>query len=106
MKFKFLLATSDTNYNIYFYSATIFINAATVKVDFGRDLRVSAGGSHVNFRSDFTAVPRITGLSIKNGIIGFPVMNNMAVSGADIFVYDKDGVAIGTADVDWEVKGS
>lgn len=106
LKFKFNLATSDTNHNIYFYSATIFINAATVKVDFGRDLRVSASGSHVNFRSDFTAVPRITGLSIKNGIIGFPVMNNMLASGADIFVYDKDGAAIGTADVDWEVKGS
>ncbi len=106
LKFKSLLATSDSNNNIYFYSGTIFVNAPTVKVDYGRNLLVSASGTHVTFRGDFTAVPRVTSLNIVNGIKGRPYSNNVAMSGMDIYVADKDDVLIGTARIDWEVKGS
>jgi len=106
LKFKYILSTSNSNHNVYFHSGTIFVNAPTVKVDYGRNLLISASGSHVTFRGDFTAVPRVTSLNIVNGIKGRPYSNNVAISGMDIYVADKDDVLIGTARVDWEVKGS
>lgn len=106
VKFKYILATSDTNHNIYWYSATIFINAATVKTDYGRDLLVGASGTAVNFRSDFTAAPRITGLAIKNNIIGIVYAENVTATGMTIHVVNTSGVGIGTGEVDWEVRGS
>lgn len=106
VKFKFILATSDTAHNIYWYASTIFINAAVTKTDFGRDLTISAGGTPVVFRGDFTAAPRITGLSIKNNIKGVVYAENVTASGMTIHVCDLSGTGIGTASIDWEVKGS
>lgn len=106
LKFKFLLATSDTDHNLYWYSATIFANAATTKTDFGRDILVAAGGTAVVFRGDFTSAPRITGLTIKNGVLGIPYVSDVTVSGMTIHVANLSGAGIGTAEVDWEVRGS
>lgn len=105
--FKYLLATSDTDHNINFYGATIFVNAANVKVDFGRDLLIAVGGTTILFRDDFTAEPRITGLNVSNGILGLIQVTSKSQTQMVIKVYDPVAEAyIGTAEIDWEVKGS
>lgn len=107
VKFKYLLAGDGTN-QIYFYEGTIFLNAAIVKVDFGRDVAIDAGGTAIVFRDDFTAIPRISSLAIKNGIVGVIeiVSGSLTASGMTVKVRNLSGTAIGTAEIDWEVKGS
>lgn len=106
IRFRYTLSTADTDHNVYFYAGTLTINAPEIKVDFGRDLAVAIGGSHIVFRNDFTLPPRVTGLNIVNGIKGRPFADNVDEDGMDVYVVDKDDSLIGTAEVDWEVKGS
>ena len=40
-----------------------------------------------------------------NGIIGMPIVSNKTTTQCDIKVYDRNGAAIGTAEVDIDVKG-
>jgi hypothetical protein len=105
LKFKYLLVTSNANYGVEWYAGTIFINASVVKVDFGRDVLIAAGGTTILFRDDFTTPPRITGLSIVNGIVGVIEVVSKTATQMVLKVRDLSGVAIGTAEVDWEVKG-
>lgn len=107
IRFKYILATSDTEHNIYWYSGLIYINAANVKVDYGRDVAIDAGGTAILFRDDFTATPRITCLAIKNGILGVVEVTSISSAGMTIKVRNlADTAYIATAEVDWEVKGS
>lgn len=107
VRFKYILATSDTSQNIYFYGGIIYINAANVKVDYGRDVAVDVGGTAITFRDDFTATPRITCLAIKNGILGICEVTTISSTGMTVKVRNlADTAYIGTAEIDWEVKGS
>jgi hypothetical protein len=107
LKFKYILATSDTSHQIFFYAGTIYVNAAIVKVDYGRDVAIAAGGTTIAFRDDFLTEPRITGLSIVNGIRGIIEVVSKDVSSMTIKIWDPVTASyIGTAEIDWEVKGS
>lgn len=64
LRFKYLLASDGTN-QLYFYAATIYVNAPNPKTDFGRDVAIDAGGTFIAFRDDFEATPRIAVLAIK-----------------------------------------
>lgn len=107
VKFKYNISTSDTNHNVLFYAGTITINAPLVKTDFGRDVAIGAGGTAIVFRDDFTSEPRITGLSIVNGVIGDIEVVSKTAAGMTLKVWSPVTDAyIGTAEIDWEVKGT
>jgi len=106
VKFKYVFVSDGTN-QVYFYGGTIFINAGQVIVDFGRDVDINAGGTVVTFRTDFTSTPRITGLSIKNGVLGVIEVTTISSTGMTVKVRNLGDTAyIGTAEIDWEVKGT
>jgi hypothetical protein len=104
LKFKVILATSDTSHNVYLYGCTIYINAPTTKTCWLRDVAIPVEGKTVFFDSGFTSAPRVV-VQIVNGIVGFPVVNNKTADQCDIKVYDVSGNAIGTAEVDIDCKG-
>ncbi len=104
IKFKFVLSTTNINFNVYFYGCTIFVNAPVTKLDYGRDVAIPVAGKTINFGVEFTYSPRVN-VTIVNGVIGFPVVDNKSTTECEISVYDKDGAAIGTAEVDWDAKG-
>lgn len=106
VRFKWILATSDTNHNVFFYAGTVYLNASNVKVDYGRDIAVDAGGTSIIFRDDFNETPRVTSLVIANNVLGIPHITTISSSGMTVKVYDPVTASyIGTAEVNWEVKG-
>lgn len=106
IKFKYVFASNGTD-QVFFYAGTIYVNAANIKLDYGRDIAIDAGGTVITFRDDFTETPRVTGLAVKNGILGIPQITAISASQMTVKVYDPVGASyIGSAEIDWEVKGS
>jgi len=106
LKFRFNLTTSDTNFGVYFYGATVFINAPVSKLDWGRDVAIPLPGLTIPFGVDFTSPPRVVA-SIVNGVAGFIKITKTA----DDFtarVYSDVALTtpISTAEIDWDAKGS
>lgn len=105
VRFKYILQTSDTTQNIYFYSGTVYINAANVKVDYGRDVAIVAGGTAISFRDDFTATPRVTSIIITSGTaIAYEIVS-ISASGMTVKLKDISGSYV-TGEINWEAKGS
>ncbi len=104
LKFKIILATSNTAYNIYLYDLTIYINAPTVKKAWIKDVLIPIAGYTFNFGAGFTIAPRLKG-NIVNGVVGVVIFNNKTKDQADVKVYDMAGSAIGTAEADLEAQG-
>jgi len=104
VKFKYLL-TSDGNNNLFFYAGTIFINAPNVLVAWGRDVVVPVAGVTINFGTNFSTTPRITSLVVKNAA-GIVEVQSISALGMTIKVKDLTNTYIGTAKVDWEVRGN
>lgn len=104
LKFKVIPATSDASHNVYIYSCSIYINAPTAKSSWVRDMPIPIIGKTILFDAGFTFPPRVV-VTIVNGIVGFPVVDNKTADQCDIKVYDISGSAIGTAEVDIDCKG-
>jgi hypothetical protein len=103
-KFKFILSTTDINHHIYFYGCHLFINAPVTRVSWFRDVLIPVQGKTILFGSGFNYPPRVS-VTIVNGVIGMPIVANKTTTQCDIRVYDRLGAAIGTAEVDIDVKG-
>ena len=105
IRFKYTLSTSDTNHNIYLYAGTIYVNAANVKVDYGRDVAIDAGGTYIKFRDDLTASPRPTSIIITSGTaIAYQIVS-ISAAGMTVKLIDISGSYV-TGEISWEVKGS
>lgn len=104
IKFKFIIATTDANHNVYFYGCVIYINAPSVRMAWGKDVLIPVGGKTILFGAGFSFTPRIAAV-ITNGIKGVISVDNKTVDQMDVKVYDLAGSAIGTAEIDWEAKG-
>jgi len=106
IKFKLLLSTSDTNFNVYVYGATIYVNAPVTKVAWTSDLAVPTGGADWYYGTDFTYIPRVV-VNITNGAAGF-VKVTKAIDKCTFRVYSDQAMTtpIGTAEVDADAKGS
>jgi len=104
IKFKFVIATTDPSHHFYFYSCRLYINAPVTKLSWFRDVAIPVQGKTILFGTGFNYPPRIT-VTIVNGIIGMPIVSNKTTTQCDIKVYDRNGAAIGTAEVDIDVKG-
>ena len=104
VKFKFVLSTTNANYHVYFYGCRLYINAPVARVAWFRDVTIPATGKTILFGTGFNYPPRVS-VTIINGIVGMPIVANKTTSQCDIKVYDRNGTAIGTAEVDIDVKG-
>jgi len=104
LKFKFILATTDPNFNVYFYGCTIYINAPVTKVAWGKDVAIPSEGKTILFGVEFTYPPRVVA-NIVNGVVGVVKISNKTNKQFDVRVYDLAGSPIGTAEIDWEAKG-
>lgn len=104
IKLKFILATTDTAFNVFFYGCTIYVTAPVTRTAWLRDVAIPITGKTIIFDAGFTAAPRVT-VTVVNGVIGFPVVNNKTPEQCDVLVYDPAGNAIGTAEVDIDCKG-
>jgi hypothetical protein len=104
IKFKFVLTTTDTAHHVYFYSCRLYINAPVTRLSWFRDVAIPVLGKTILFGTGFNYPPRVT-VTIVNGIVGMPIVSNKTTTQCDIKVYDRNGAAIGTAEVDVDVKG-
>ena len=104
IKFKFVLSTIDARHQIYFYGCRLYINAPVTRLAWFRDITIPVIGKTILFGTGFNYPPRVT-VTIVNGIIGMPIVANKTTTQCDIKVYDRNGAAIGTAEVDIDVKG-
>ncbi len=104
IKFKFILTTTETSHHVYFYSCRLYINAPVTRLSWFRDVAIPVLGKTILFGTGFNYPPRVT-VTIVNGIVGMPIVSNKTTTQCDIKVYDRNGAAIGTAEVDIDVKG-
>ena len=102
--FKYVLATTDANHNIYFYEATLFIIAPVTKISWVRDVAIPIGGKEIEFGADFTYAPRVTA-NIVNGIVGVVVISGKTADKCDADCYNMAGAAIDTAEIDLTAQG-
>ena len=102
--FKHILATSDVNHNVYFYGATLFINAPVAKVAWVRDVAIPIGGKEIIFGVDFSYAPRVTA-NIVNGAVGVVVISGKTADKCDADCYNMAGAAIDTAEIDLTAQG-
>ncbi len=107
VKFKIIIETSNTDNQVFFYAATIFIDSPTAKQFPFRDVAIAIGGSTIVFRDDFTQIPRVRGLVVTNGILGIPQITALSITSMTVKVWDPITAAyIGTAEVSGEVVGA
>ena len=104
IKFKFVLATTNANHHVYFFGCRLYINAPVTRLAWFRDITIPVQGKTILFGTGFNYPPRVT-VTIVNGIIGMPIVSNKTTMQCDIKVYDRNGAAVGTAEVDIDVKG-
>jgi len=104
IKFKFVISTTDPSHHFYFYSCRLYINAPVTRLSWFRDVAIPVQGKTILFGTGFNYPPRVT-VTIVNGIVGMPIVSNKTTTQCDIKVYDRNGAAIGTAEVDIDVKG-
>lgn len=105
IKFRYNLATSDTDYNVLMYAGTIFINAPRVKVAFGSDLAVPSGGVTVEFGVGFSRPPRVK-VDIVNGVTGFVKITKTADDmTVRLFEDQAQTTPISSGEIDWEARG-
>lgn len=104
IKFKFLISTTEAGHHFYFYSCRLYINAPVTRLSWFRDVAIPVLGKTILFGTGFNYPPRVT-VTIVNGVIGMPIVSNKTTTQCDIKVYDRYGAAIGTAEVDIDVKG-
>ena len=104
IKFKFVLSTVNANHHVYFFGCRLYINAPVTRQAWFRDITIPVQGKTILFGTGFNYPPRVT-VTIVNGIIGMPIVSNKTTMQCDIKVYDRNGAAIGTAEVDIDVKG-
>ena len=104
IKFKFVLSTTNANHHVYFYGCRLYINAPVTRQAWFRDITIPVIGKTILFGTGFNYPPRVT-VTIVNGIVGMPIVSNKTTMQCDIKVYDRNGAAIGTAEVDIDVKG-
>jgi len=104
VKFRFNLSTLNADFNTYFYSGIIYLEAPVVKSSWGRDIAVPNTGKTVTFGVDFTYAPRLV-ITISNGIVGVPVIDSKSTSNFVVHVEDLDGVTLDTAEIDYDAKG-
>jgi hypothetical protein len=105
VKFKFELGTSNADNPVWFYKSDIFIDAPTVKLTWGKDVAIDAGGTTIEYGTTYITAPKLS-LLVVNNVVGFPVVTARDGTEFTVKVYNTDGAAIGTAEVDWEAKGS
>ena len=104
IKFKFVLSTTNANHHVYFFGCRLYINAPVTRLAWFRDITIPVQGKTILFGTGFNYPPRVT-VTIVNGIIGMPIVSNKTTMQCDIKVYDRNGAAVGTAEVDIDVKG-
>lgn len=104
VKFKFIIATTETAHHFYFYNCRLYINAPVTKLSWFRDVAIPVGGKTIIFGTGFNYPPRVS-VTIVNGVIGMPIVSNKTTTQCDINVYDRYGAGIGTAEVDVDAKG-
>ena len=104
LKFKFVLSTTDASQPVYFYGCRLYINAPVARLAWFRDVSIPVTGKTILFGTGFNYPPRVT-VTIVNGIIGMPIVANKTTTQCDVKVYDRNGAAVGTAEVDIDVKG-
>lgn len=110
LKFKFLLATTNTDHNVYFWGCTIYVNAPVTKVDWGGDLAVPSGGVDIYYKQEFTYPPRIIA-NISNGVAGFIKITKDGATppvkwNARVYSDQALTTPIDTAEIDWDAKGN
>lgn len=107
IKRKFILETTDTSKQIYFYAETTYITAPTAKQFPFRDVAIAVGGTTILFRDDFTQIPRVRGLLVTNGVLGIAQIISLSMTEMVVKVWDPVTSAyIGTAEVSGEVVGA
>ena len=104
IKFKFVLSTLNASHHVYFFGCRLYINAPVTRQSWFRDITIPVIGKTILFGTGFNYPPRVS-VTIVNGIIGMPIVSNKTTMQCDIKVYDRNGAAIGTAEVDVDVKG-
>lgn len=104
IKFKFVIATTESSHHFYFYSCRLYINAPVTRLSWFRDVAIPVDGKTIIFGTGFNYPPRVT-VTIVNGIVGMPIVSNKTTTQCDIKVYNPQGAAIGTAEVDIDAKG-
>jgi hypothetical protein len=104
VKLKYLMSTTTVANHIYIYNSTIYVVAPVTRLSWYRDVAIGIWGKSIEFGQPFVFPPRVV-VTIVNGVVGFPVVNNKTITGCDIMVYDVSGSAIGTAEVDVDAKG-
>lgn len=105
VKFQINLATSNTAYNILLYDLAVFINIPASKVAFASDVLIPVSGSTISYGTEFTTAPRLK-VTIVNGIVGVPIVNSKTATDFHVEVFNLAGASIGTAEIDWEARGS
>ncbi len=104
IKFKFILSTTNALHHLYFFGCRLYINAPITRLSWFRDVAIPVLGKTIIFGTGYNYPPRVT-VTIVNGIIGMPIVSNKTTTQCDIKVYDRNGAAVGTAEVDIDVKG-
>ena len=104
IKFKFILSTTNALHHLYFFGCRLYINAPITRLSWFRDVSIPLLGKTIIFGTGYNYPPRVT-VTIVNGIIGMPIVSNKTTTQCDIKVYDRNGAAVGTAEVDIDVKG-
>jgi predicted phage tail protein len=107
IKRKFVLSTTDTTQQVYFYAERTYVTAPTAKQFPFRDVSIAAGGTTILLRDDFTQIPRVRGLTVTNGVLGVPHLVSITTSEMVVKVWDPVSASyIGTAEVSGEVVGA
>lgn len=104
IKFKILLATTNTAHQLHLYNAVMSIQAPSVTLAWGRDLAITSAAQVVLYGRTFNFPPRILA-QIVNGIDGKVIIDNKTTTQFEVTIKDNAGSTLTTAEIDWEAKG-
>jgi len=100
---KYILATSDTNHNVYFYGGTIFIVAPITRRDWLRDIAIPSDGKTITFDVGFSYAPKVN-VTIVNGVVGFIETKDKTKDGVFVRIFQDQAkttpLSGGEVDVD------
>lgn len=95
-KLRFILNTSSSTGNIFFYDATFTVDVPDLMAtDGGNGVSIEATGTVVNYQRTFTVPPRSLVVSTINETSNItPVITNQTVTGFTCTLYNSSNVAV------------
>ena len=104
VKYRIKLQSSNSEYDIRLYAATVIHDTPELKVAGRDDIEIDAAGEWVNYGIEFTIKPRVNA-TVVNGVRAYPVITTKTLSDFFVTCYDSDAVGI-VAEIDFRAEGN